>query len=334
MSHSHAPEASPAELEASAGLHHQLFTGFILGLAGHHGLARAAEFVERSFSRQHEERFVRGLETLGLSGLPPAVACARYICLSNRAGGLDVHYHEEGPLKAWVRYPTPRWAYPGASICALDNRVTEAFLRGFHARCGPSLGSDRLRFVCTGMTTNGDPGLTGYFQELTRPVAEKGRLALHLGEAAPAFDTATDPLPAWSSARLNVTRRNYAVRYIQVMIPVLLEMLGRREGAAFATHCARLVGLQGCRDTLFTLGAGCSGSAGFLKVLAGLNRGSGNVLAGPGPYRDELRLSRFRLGDDPLVFQCWSGLWQGMLAVSNPELSLRILSSPAGWQVQ
>jgi hypothetical protein len=137
-----------AELEAAAELHHRLFTGLVLALAGHHGLDAAAALVERTFRRQHDERFLPGLARLGLAGLPPADACARYIYLANRAGGLEVEYVAQGPGKAWVRYPPPRWAYEGPAICALDDRVTEAFLRGFHARCGQSLGCPGLRFVC------------------------------------------------------------------------------------------------------------------------------------------------------------------------------------------
>jgi hypothetical protein len=109
-------QVSAAALDAVAEIHHQLFTGLILSLAGLHGMELAAELVFRTFRRQHDARFVAGLKTLGLDGLPPAVACARFIALSNRAGGLDVQVCEQGLGKAWVRYPPPRWAYEGPAI--------------------------------------------------------------------------------------------------------------------------------------------------------------------------------------------------------------------------
>ena len=247
-------EASAAELDAAAELHHQLFTGLLLSLAGHHGRACAAALVERTFRRQHDERFLPGLARLGLAGLPPADACARYIYLANRAGGVDVEYVPDGPRKAWVRYPPPRWAYEGAAICALDDGVTEAFLRGFHARCGDSLGVPGLRFVCTGMTTAGDPGLEGYFEDTGEALAPAQRLVFRRGLAAPPFDPARAPALPWDAARAALARRNYAVRYIELMLPALADLLGDDVGGQVARRAAHLVGLQLYRDTAARLG--------------------------------------------------------------------------------
>ena len=47
------------------------------------------------FRRQQQERFLPGLEKLGLSGLPPAVAAAQYHYLSNWIGGVSVEYMYE-----------------------------------------------------------------------------------------------------------------------------------------------------------------------------------------------------------------------------------------------
>lgn len=325
-------QASAAALEAAAEIHHQLFTGLILSLAGLRGMDLAAELVFRTFRRQHEARFLRGLKTLGLDGLPPAVACARFIALSNRAGGLEVQVCEQGERKAWVRYPPPRWAYEGAAICALDNRVSEAFLRAFHARCGVSLGVAGLRFVCTGMTTNGDPGLEGFFEDTGRTLPPGERLCLRLGERGPRYaDDAGPPLP-WAEGRLRVAKRNYAVRYIELMIPVVLELLGRAAGERHAAHAARLIGLQCYAAIARRLGMRDRSRTAFMACLAAINTATGNVIAHRDDARGELDLQSFRLGDDPAVFRAWSGLWTGMLAVHEPALRIEI-TAPPGWRI-
>src|SRR5258705_5201273 len=65
-----------------ADLYHAYFTGLILTVVTRRGTADAAEFVFRAFRRQQQERFLPGLEKLGLSHLPPAVAAAQYHYLS------------------------------------------------------------------------------------------------------------------------------------------------------------------------------------------------------------------------------------------------------------
>jgi hypothetical protein len=323
---------SAAALEAAAEIHHQLFTGLILSLAGLHGMELAAELVFRTFRRQHEARFLAGLRTLRLDGLPPAIACARFIALSNRAGGLDVQVCEQGDRKAWVRYPPPRWAYEGAAICALDNRVSEAFLRAFHARCGVSLGVPGLRFVCTGMTTNGDPGLEGYFEDTGTALGPGERLCLRLGERGPIYAHDAGPGLPWGDERKRVAQRNYAVRYIELMIPVVLELLGRDVGARRAAHAARLIGLQGYRDMARLLGVRDRSRAAFMACLADLNAATGNVIGHRDDARGELDLRVFRLGDDPAVFRVWSALWAGALAVHDPALRFEIVDS-TGWRI-
>jgi hypothetical protein len=62
---------------AIADLYHAYFTGLILTVVTRRGTADAAEFVFRVFRRQQQERFLPGLEKLGLSHLPPAVAAAQ-----------------------------------------------------------------------------------------------------------------------------------------------------------------------------------------------------------------------------------------------------------------
>src|SRR5436305_8245149 len=84
-----AQQAQWKRWRAVADLYHAYFTGLILTVVTRRGTADAAEFVFRVFRRQQQERFLAGLEKLGLSHLPPAVAAAQYHYLSNWIGGVD-----------------------------------------------------------------------------------------------------------------------------------------------------------------------------------------------------------------------------------------------------
>src|SRR4051812_3185278 len=85
-----AQEAESRRWRGVAELYHAYFTGLILTVVTRRGTADAAEFMFRVFCRQQQERFLPGLEKLGLSNLPPAVAAAQYHYLSNWIGGGSV----------------------------------------------------------------------------------------------------------------------------------------------------------------------------------------------------------------------------------------------------
>ena len=76
-----------------ADLYHAFFTGLILTVVTRRGTADAAEFVFRVFRRQQQERFLPGLQKLGIRHLPPAVAAAQYHYLSNWIGGVHVELY-------------------------------------------------------------------------------------------------------------------------------------------------------------------------------------------------------------------------------------------------
>ena len=142
-------------IEAVARLYHAWVTGLVLSLVNRKGAEVAREFVFRLFRQQHHEKFLPGLEKLGLREEPDAVACAKYHYFSNQLGGVSVEYLEESPRKAWIRYPPPRWIWYGTAICAIPSPVNRAMLYGWHAHNGVTLGNPRLGFVCTGTTVDG-----------------------------------------------------------------------------------------------------------------------------------------------------------------------------------
>ena len=113
---------SAAGFKAVARLYNALMTGLVLTLVTRRDPESARRFAFAHFRRQHLDRFLPGLQKLGLSDLPHAVACAQYHYLSNPVGGVKVEYVHESDRKAWVRYPPPRWIWHGTAICGVPAR--------------------------------------------------------------------------------------------------------------------------------------------------------------------------------------------------------------------
>src|SRR4051812_24981775 len=140
------PEATKwASWRSVADLYHAYFTGLILTVVSRRGTADAAEFVFRIFRRQQQERFLPGLEKLGLSGLPPAVAAAQYHYLSNWIGGVSVEDMHESDRKAWIRYPPPRWIWRGTAICGVPGGGSRGVFRGRDPQKGGAPRHPKLR---------------------------------------------------------------------------------------------------------------------------------------------------------------------------------------------
>ncbi len=313
---------------AATWMHHHYFTGLLLYLLQKRGEAAGSELIFRVFRRQHEAKFLIGLKTLGLDSLPPAVACAQFIYLANLVGGVKVEYMAESNAKAWVRYPPPRWAYEGPAICAVPRRTSIAFMRAFHSQCGVSLANPRLGFVCTAMTTDGEPGLEGYFIEEARELAEDERLRFRPEESGPDFDPAKAPRLDWDETRLAKARRNYAIQYIRMALPVLAEIFGADEGAGLGRAAARLVGMQAYDETAAMLGIEGRDAPAFAAYLQAMLSGGGDEaeIGTEGPAAT-VTTSRLRIldGDGP-GFEAWNGLWQGALAVHNRHLTLEAVA--------
>jgi hypothetical protein len=318
------------ECEAAATLHHAWFTGMILMVASRRGETVVGEWVRRTFRRQHEAKFLASFEKLGLTGLPAAVACARYHYLSNRIGGVEVEYMPESDRKAWVRFPHPRWLYEGTALCGVPESVSHGFLRGWYAQNGPSLGNPRLGFVCTSQDMTAEYGFAGYFVEAERPLGENERLRFRAGEAPPAFDPARAPSldPAvWTPARLAKAKRNYAMDYVSNGLAELLPWLGE-DGQGLARLAARLIGRQLHRRLAATLGLAAGGAAGFARFLAAMAAGEGSRTSTTSEAAavtvtwNRPRMPRSVDADPAGAFAAWSGLWEGCLATHDRFLGL------------
>ena len=328
----HAVAADPIEgYRAVSSLYQALMTGLVLTLVTQRSADLAERFVFAHFRRQHLDKFLPGLDKLGLTGLPHAVACAQYHYLSNQVGGVKVEYAYESDRKAWVRYPPPRWIWAGAAICAIPSRVNAAMLHGWHGHNGVTLGNPRLGFVCTGQTVDGDPGLEGYYLEHDRDLAPGERVRFARGERAPAADPARRPrldAGSWTPARLARVWRSYAVEYVRTMLPVMLELAGPEETRALLGRAARLIGMQCYDETAWRVGVAGGGAAGFARYLAAMARAQGEVAemdeaGGEAVVRqDGWRLVRGLGPLDPAGFEAWNALWEGALSVHDRSLAL------------
>jgi hypothetical protein len=328
-------DPSAAAMQAVARLYHVYFTGLILTLVTRRSASDAAEWVFRVFRHQHHEKFLSSFGKLGLKAMPDAVACAAYHYLSNSVGGVAVEFMRESDRKAWVNFVPPRWIYPGASICGVPSEVSRAFLRGWYAQNGVSLGNPRLGFVCTAQTTDGQHGLSGYFLEHDRDLAPEERLQFRPGELAPPFDPAAAPaLPGgeWPPERLAKAERNYAMEYIRTGLPRLAELFGPAEAAHLGRVTGQLIGAQLYRECAALLGVRGSSPEDFAHYMVQLAEGEGDAagISHDGNavlvHRASWRLMRGLSPYSPAFFDAWNGLLEGALAVHDRFLVLETLS--------
>lgn len=309
-------------MEALAELYHRYLTGLILALVVERGEDRAVDAVFGLFRRQHLDKFLPGLDKLGLRGLPDAVACAQYHYLSNHVGGVGVAYVHESDLKAWVRYTPPRWIFDGTALAATPTRVARAMLHAWHGHNGTSLGNPRLGFVCTGQTMDGSPGLEGYYIEDDHELAPDERVRFRFGESCPPIDPDALPeLPAdsWPPDRLAKVARNYSMDYVRNMIPVLTELLGPLDAGGLLYRTGRRIGMQ--YSTAVSTGLGETPAEIIGRLLA--------AHGDPIEVGDDLIVQRgWRLMAGlesecvPEWFDGWRGLWEGVVAVLEPGARL------------
>ncbi len=338
MPSQHAGQSEPAEYDeqamiALAELYHRYLTGLVLALVVEKGEDRAADALFGLFRRQHLEKFLPGLEKLGLTGLPDAVACAQYHYLSNHVGGVSVVFVPETDRKAWVRYVPPRWIFDGTALAAIPTRVARAMLHGWHGHNGVSLGNPRLGFVCTGQTMDGNPGLEGYYVEEDRELAPHERVRFRFGESCPPTDPAALPTldaDSWPSERLAKAARNYSIDYLHNLIPVLVEQLGPLDASSILYRTGRRIGMQ--YSAAITPGLG-DRPAQVLAVLLGAHGDRVEIVPEGTVARDgevvvqgSWRLMRgLETECVPEMFDGWRGLWEGVLAVFDPATRVDVI---------
>jgi hypothetical protein len=313
---------------AAATLYHRYFTGLLLTVVTRRSAADAGELTFRLFRKQHHDKFLSSLAKLGLDGLPDPVKAAGYHYLSNRIGGVNVEFVRESDAKAWVHFVPPRWIYDGAAICGIPSEVSRGVLRGWYAQNGPSLGNPRLGFVCCQQTTDGQPGLSGYFLEHDRELAPEERLRFSPGELPPRFDPAAAPqldAAAWTPERLAKANRSYAMEYVKNALPILAEIFGPAEAAHLGRVTGRLIGMQFYAEIAALLGAE-PGAEGFARLMAALAVGQDDAMEVDGCVvrQTSWRLMRGVPNLPDSAFEGWNGLLEGLLAVHDRFLVLDV----------
>jgi hypothetical protein len=334
-----ADEAKWLRWRGVADLYHAFFTGLILTVVTRRGTAEAAEFVFRVFRRQQQERFLPGLEKLGLSHLPPAVAAAQYHYLSNWIGGVAVEYMYETDRKAWIRYPPPRWIWRGTAICGVPGEVSRAMLRGWHANNGVALGNPNLGFVCTKQSVDGQDGLEGYYSEYDHALEIGARLVFARHLEAPMFDPATAPaLPvaSWPKPRLEKAYRNYAMEYVRTAAPVLVQLVGPDDAGYLLHLTGKLIGMQYFDEIArgFGLGRGAASQfAAFLRALVEAQDDVAELSESGGAF--EIRQQTWKLMADvgdchPACARVLEGLFEGLAAGCGRRITVHMRSGAAG----
>lgn len=311
-------------MEAVGDWYHAWFTGIILTTLSRRGEADAAELVFRVFRQQQQARFLPGLEKLGLTGLPPAIAAARYHYLSNAIGGVGVEYHEESQHKAWIRYPPPRWIWQGTALCGIPPAVNAAMLRGWHANNGVALGCLGLGFVCTGQTVEGHPGLEGYYIQHDHDLAEEDRLRFTREERMPRADAAL-PLD-WPAERLAKAKRGYAMEYARSAMQAAQAAFGGEAAGELLGLAARLVALQHAHALVGALGLDGTDFPAFLLALAQA-QGDAATSEGATVTQGQARLLQ-GLPLHPAVIQAWGQLHHGALAAFDRFARLEFTAGP------
>jgi len=322
-----------------AGLYHAFFTGLILTVVTRRGARDAAEFMFRVFRRQQEERFLPGLEKLGLRHLPPAVAAAQYHYLSNWIGGVHVEYMHESDRKAWIRYPPPRWIWKGTAICGIPGEVSRAMLRGWHANNGVALGNLKLGFVCTKQSVDGQDGLEGYYYEYDHPLELDQRLVFTRHLEAPLFDPAsapTLPVASWPKPRLEKAHRNYAMEYVKTAAPVMVQLFGPDDAGHLLRLTGKLIGMQHFDEVARALGMGRGGPrefAAFLDALLAAQDDSADLSESEGGF--EITQHGWKLmadvaDDHPACANGLAGLFEGLAAGCGRHIPVRLRTESGG----
>lgn len=273
-------EALNRQRNALADWYHQWMTGLVLGLLHRTSEQTAAQFVFEIFRHQHLQRFLPGLEKLGLTDEPDAIACAKYHYFSNQLGGVKVEYLAESDTKAWVRYPPPRWIWDGTAICAVPTEVNLQMMRGWHAHNGVTLNNPRLGFVCTAMTTDGAPGLEGYYQQFDHALSESQRLQFAPDERCPPIDPASMPTldtVSWPAARKAKANLNYAMEYVRNALPILETLLGTEQAIAVGGITARQIGMHNADALADAFEQPLLGANSFPALLHAMLRADGST---------------------------------------------------------
>ncbi|MFC4015908.1 hypothetical protein ACFOY2_52465 [Nonomuraea purpurea] len=224
------------------------------------GEAAVNDLWFRVLTGHQGERYMEGLEKLGIHKAPPAVAAAKYHYFTNIIGGLKMEYVEESPRKAWVRYLAPMWMYSGVALIAMPASVRRTVFSSWHPRNGRYMGCPRLGYVGTKFSMEGDPYDEGYFIEHDRDLAEEETLRFEVVTRTPEFDPAAAPVldpQLWPEARVLKARPKFSSGYVRSTVDCLYERYGELTTHQLVRSAMRMLATQLTPD----LAAGIGGES-------------------------------------------------------------------------
>jgi len=198
-------------------------------------------------SAEQAIRFRDALVKLGIENDPPAVAAAKYHYFSNSIGGLTMHYVEESPRKAWIRYLPPWGSFPGISALTVPLSVRRTILSTWHPRNGELLGCPRLRWVATKFVSEGHPYDEGYFEETEHDLPLNQRMEVKVVLRSPEFDPEKAPKldpHAWPEARVLKGHHNYAADYARHAVEAVLTLHGEEQANNIVRLAMKFLAVQ------------------------------------------------------------------------------------------
>lgn len=210
-------------------------------------------------SAEQSGRFRDALVKLGIQDDPPALCAAKYHYFSNSIGGLTMHYVEESPKKAWIRYMPPWGSFPGIAALAMPGSVRRTILSTWHPRNGELLGCPRLRWVATKFVSEGHPYDEGYFEEVDHDLPANERMKVLAVVRSPEFDPAKAPQldpKAWPEARILKGHRNYAADYALHAVEAVVRLFGEQAATHIVRAAMRFLAVQFIGQ--FTNQTGCT----------------------------------------------------------------------------
>lgn len=214
-----------------------------------HGWEKARD-LEAYFLKKHQEtHFIDGATKLGIMDEPHHVLCAKYHCLSNWLGGIDMGFvPDRGDGKAYVAYLTPDCSIggpflpsPATWVVPMENMIA---IYTWHARNGKFLNNDRLYFCLTDHVQAGGPYHMGYFAQDDHALRPEERLRFEPGTAD---DVEPGPPPyvsgEWPLGRREAALEKYNGEYVLGGFAQTALMFGEDEAIAIAerSHFSNVV---------------------------------------------------------------------------------------------
>lgn len=207
-----------------------------------HGWENARDLKTYFLKKHQQTHFIDGATKLGIMNEPHPVLCAKYHCLSNWLGGIDMGYYDNYSHdgKAYVAYMTPDCSIgapflpsPATWVVPMEMMIA---IYTWHARNGKEefLDNDRLYFCLTDHVQAGGPYHMGYFAEDDHALKPAERLRFEPGTAQIEPGPPPDLSEEWPLARREAALEKYNGEYMLGGFAQTAQLFGDDEAIAIA----------------------------------------------------------------------------------------------------